>query len=214
MVPNPVFDNAQPKLPMAKDTLQRSHSKKVSGPHSRPAMRCRSSMSVEELSVLTRKMNIQMAQQTTGVKQIFPVKIPFGRSNSAPADMEHNSRSKMMGSRYDRYGSYSDGSVSSTGSSVSYMDHLVNVPIAPPSRYHTSARFHRRVTFNERVEVFELPAIPPEELNQPTQYNPKQRIKRIKNDTVKFHDQKALKRPTSRVQQRMTSYIKDKLKSH
>ena len=27
MVPNPVFDNAQPKLPMAKDTLQRSHSK-------------------------------------------------------------------------------------------------------------------------------------------------------------------------------------------
>ena len=64
----------------------------------------------------------------SGVKQIFPVKIPFGRSNSAPADMEHNSRSKMMG-RFDRYGSYSDGSVSSTGSSVSYMDHLVNVPI-------------------------------------------------------------------------------------
>ena len=109
-------------------------------------------------------------------------KTPFGRSNSAPADMD----SKMMGNhRYDRYGSYSDGSVSSTGSSVSYMDHLVNVPIAPPSRYHTSARFHRRVTFNERVEVFELPFIPPEEL--PVEY--KQKIKRIKNDTIKFHEQ-------------------------
>ena len=91
----------------------------------------------------------------------------------------------MLGSRFDRYGSYSDGSVSSTGSSVSYMDHLVNVPIAPPSRYHTSARFHRRVTFNERVEVFELPFIPPEEL--PVQY--KQKIKRINKDTIKFHEQ-------------------------
>ena len=109
-------------------------------------------------------------------------KQPFGRSNSAPADME---TSKMLGSRFDRYGSYSDGSVSSTGSSVSYMDHLVNVPIAPPSRYHTSARFHRRVTFNERVEVFELPFIPPEEL--PVQY--KQKIKRINKDTIKFHEQ-------------------------
>lgn len=109
-------------------------------------------------------------------------KVPFGRSNSAPADME---TSKMIGTRIDRYGSYSDGSVSSTGSSVSYMDHLVSVPIAPPSRYHTSARFHRRVTFNERVEVFELPFIQPEEM--PVEY--KQKIKRIKNDTIKFHEQ-------------------------
>lgn len=202
MVPNPAFErSAVGKRPL-KDTLQRHNSKKLSGPNSRPAMRCRSAMSVEELSTLTRKMNIQMASQNTDMK-----KVPFGRSNSAPADME---TSKMIGTRIDRYGSYSDGSVSSTGSSVSYMDHLVNVPIAPPSRYHTSARFHRRVTFNERVEVFELPFIQPEEM--PVEY--KQKIKRIKNDTIKFHEQKPLKRPTSRVQQRMTSYIKDKLKSH
>jgi len=203
MVPNPLFEQTTVGKGPLKDTLQRRSSKKLlTGPNSRPAMRCRSAMSVEELNNLTRKMNLQMAVQQTGMK-----KQPFGRSNSAPADME---TSKMLGSRFDRYGSYSDGSVSSTGSSVSYMDHLVNVPIAPPSRYHTSARFHRRVTFNERVEVFELPFIPPEEL--PVQY--KQKIKRINKDTIKFHEQKPLKRPTSRVQQRMTSYIKDKLKSH
>jgi len=205
MVPNPAFESSAVGKRMLKDTLQRHSSKKLHGPNSRPAMRCRSAMSVEELSVLTRKMNIQMASQNPEMK-----KMPFGRSMSAPADME---ASKMIGipRKTDRYGSYSDGSVSSTGSSVSYMDHLVNVPIAPPSRYHTSARFHRRVTFNERVEVFELPFIPPPE-ELPVEY--KQKIKRIKNDTIKFHEQKPLKRPTSRVQQRMTSYIKDKLKSH
>jgi len=206
MVPNPAtFENGKRQL---KDTLQRRNSKKSATSNSRPAMRCRSSMSVEELSMLTRKMNIQTAEQN-GMK-----KMPFGRSNSAPADME---ASKMIGHKMrkpqDRH-SYSDGSVSSTGSSNSYIDHLVNVPvstpIAPPSRYHTSARYHRRVTFNERVEVFELPFIPAPE----TPVEQKQKVKRIKNDTVKFHDQKALKRPTSRVQKRMTSYIKDKLKAN
>jgi len=212
MVPNPAtFENGKRQL---KDTLQRRSSKKPTTANSRPAMRCRSSMSVEELSMLTRKMNMQTAEQN-GMMPINLKKMPFGRSNSAPADLEV---SKMIGQRIrnpaERH-SYSDGSVSSTSSSNSYMDHLVNVPvstpIAPPSRYHTSARYHRRVTFNERVEVFELPFIPAQEAATVEQ---KQKAKRMKNDTVKFHDQKSLKRPTSRVQKRMTSYIKDKLKAN
>ena len=39
------------------------------GQNARPAMRCRSAMSVEELSNLTRKINIQMAQPTGLVNQ-------------------------------------------------------------------------------------------------------------------------------------------------
>lgn len=205
MVPNPAtFENGV-KPRSLKDTLQRHSSKLQKGQNARPAMRCRSAMSVEELSNLTRKINIQMAQPT-GAHQ----KKAFGRSHSSPADMEP---SRMMGTtrtKQERYGSYSDGSVSSTGSSVSYIEHLVNVPIAPPSRYHTSARFHRKVHFNERVEVFELPLIPPEDM--PIEL--KQKIKKTKNDTIQFHDQKQRQRSSRRVQERMTSFIKDKLKSN
>ena len=69
------------------------------------------------------------------------------------------------------------------------MDHLPTtglIAIAPPSRYHTSRMPLRRVTFNERVEVFEL--YKPE----PVAHAPADRqlkIRAIKKDTIKFHDQ-------------------------
>lgn len=196
MVPNPTTGYL--------DTLRRHNENHriKSSLSSRPSMRSRSSLSVNELKELTQKMNL-----TTSGQKPVPKKIPFGRSYSAPMELQPNALR-----RPNRYGSYSDGSSSgsSSGSSMTYVDLLPTagkVAIAPASRYHTSRMPLRRVTFNERVEVFELSS--PNALLADKQY----KIRAIKNDIVKFHDQKPVRRPTSRVQRRMTSYIKDKLKN-
>lgn len=223
MVPNPTAAYV--------DTLARRHHdnqkilqpKKVSSTlQSRPSMRSRSSLSVEELREITQKMNLTTSKQANTV----PKKMPFGRSYSAPVDLQahaqrrapvapapihKHTRNGSTGST----GSYSDGSVSSSGSSATYVDHLPTtglIAIAPPSRYHTSRMPLRRVTFNERVEVFELYKTEPA---TPVSAERQLKIRAIKKDTIKFHDQvqKPVRRPTSRVQRRMTSFIKDKLKS-
>jgi len=222
MVPNPTAAYV--------DTLARRHhdNQKILQPkkasssslQSRPSMRSRSSLSVEELREITQKMNLTTSKQANTV----PKKMPFGRSYSAPVDLQAHAQRRAPPAPIHKHtrngstgstGSYSDGSVSSSGSSATYVDHLPTtglIAIAPPSRYHTSRMPLRRVTFNERVEVFELYKAEPA---APVSAERQLKIRAIKKDTIKFHDQvqKPVRRPTSRVQRRMTSYIKDKLKS-
>ena len=82
------------------------------------------------------------------------------------------------------YRSYSDDSSNySSGSSGSFD--------LPPSRYHHTKKFKRRVTFNEAVQVFEVSRIPilepeVEKVQQIVPYT-KTRMK-IKKDTVKFEE--------------------------
>ena len=82
------------------------------------------------------------------------------------------------------YRSYSDDSSNySSGSSGSFD--------LPPSRYHHTKKFKRRVTFNEAVQVFEVSRIPIlepeiEKVQQIVPYT-KTRMK-IKKDTVKFEE--------------------------
>jgi len=225
MVPNPTAAYV--------DTLARRHhdNQKILQPkkafstlQSRPSMRSRSSLSVEELREITQKMNLTTSNNKQQPANKAPKKMPFGRSYSAPVDLQAHAQRRAAPAPIHKHtrngstgstGSYSDGSVSSSGSSATYVDHLPTtglIAIAPPSRYHTSRMPLRRVTFNERVEVFELYKTEPA---TPVSAKRQLKIRAIKKDTIKFHDQvaKPVRRPTSRVQRRMTSYIKDKLKS-
>lgn len=225
MVPNPTAAYV--------DTLARRHhdNQKILQPkkasstlQSRPSMRSRSSLSVEELREITQKMNLTTSNNKQQTANTAPKKMPFGRSYSAPVDLQAHAQRRAAPAPIHKHtrngstgstGSYSDGSVSSSGSSATYVDHLPTtelIAIAPPSRYHTSRMPLRRVTFNERVEVFELYKTEPA---TPVSAERQLKIRAIKKDTIKFHDQvaKPVRRPTSRVQRRMTSYIKDKLKS-
>jgi len=162
------------------------------------------SISVEELNVLTRKMNIQTRKAQT----------PLFRSHSAPIDASQLNppATRIVTETHKAYRSYSEGS--SSGSSIS----TASSNVSPPSRYHHTKRFKRRVTFNEAVTVFELPCLPDVELEPVSEKRilpyTKTRMK-IKKDTIKFEEIKPMKRPsTRRFQSRMTSYVRDKLKAN
>ena len=122
------------------------------------------------------------------------------RSNSAPVESTsgpsptHTAKTttqtvtptqmRNISNVHKAYRSYSDDSSNySSGSSGSFD--------LPPSRYHHTKKFKRRVTFNEAVQVFEVSRIPllePEvEKVQPIVPYTKTRMK-IKKDTVKFEE--------------------------
>lgn len=224
MVPNPQHQEIQPVgKRQLRDTLQR-YSNKTStnsasdGPLSRPNSRFSSSVSVEELNLLTRKINLQTAR-TSGQKT------PLFRSHSAPIETE-TVRIQPVSIVHKAYRSYSDTSSNSSSSSKSSKSSSTGSnsiagsgpPDLPPSRYHLSKQFKRRVTFNEAVQVFELPEIlsnqTDEKEQKPIIPYTKTRMK-IKKDKVKFEEiKKNVKRPTSRIQSRMTSYVRDKLKAN
>lgn len=228
MVPNPQHQEIKPVgRRQLRDTLQRYSNKKSStnsasdGPLSRPNSRFSSSVSVEELNLLTRKINLQTAR-TSGEKA------PLFRSHSAPIETE-TVRIQPVSVVHKAYRSYSDTSSNSSSSSKSSKASFTGSgnsvpgsgpPELPPSRYHLSKQFKRRVTFNEAVQVFELPeALPNQSDNLTIEQKPivpytKTRMK-IKKDKVKFEEiKKNVKRPTSRIQSRMTSYVRDKLKAN
>ena len=213
MVPNP--HTQQEKSSSAavlgrrqlKDTLQRHSSKKLPQEieiSSRPVSRFSNSMSVDDLNQLTRQMNLQTRKVEK--QQLF-------RSHSAP--IETNAVTHVVSDAHKAYRSYSDRSSSSSSSanSSSSLD-------CPPSRYHFTKNFNRRVKFNEAVQVYELPRIEViEDEHNILQSNGRKLVPytktrmKIKNDTVKFQEIKSIKRPaTRRLQSRMTSYVRDKLK--
>jgi len=218
MVPNPNHQ-IQGGRPY-RDTLQRYSNKSNSnsnGRETRPVSRFANSISVEELNNLTRQINLQTSRANH---------MALFRSNSAPVESTSNTPTHIktptrqtvtpthqtvtISNVHKAYRSYSDDSSNySSGSSGSSSSSDL-----PPSRYHHTKKFKRRVTFNEAVQVFELPIIQPEpEIVQPIVPYTKTRMK-IKKDTVKFEEIKSMKRPTSRIQSRMTSYVRDKLKAH
>ena len=119
------------------------------------------------------------------------------RSNSAPVEStsvpaptqkSHQTvtptQMRNISNVHKAYRSYSDDSSNySSGSSGSFD--------LPPSRYHHTKKFKRRVTFNEAVQVFEVSRIPilepeVEKVQQIVPYT-KTRMK-IKKDTVKFEE--------------------------
>lgn len=212
MVPNPTSQHIEPAQlgrRQIRGTLQRYCQKPIAIENelnSRPVSRFNQSISVEELNVLTRKMNIKtrMAQA------------PLLRSHSAP--IESNPVTRIVTETHKAYRSYASQSSASesSGSSISTSSSL-----PPPSRYHHTKKFKRRVTFNESVQVFELPTPPPsvtsndEEAKQkPALPYTKTRMK-VKKDTIKFEEIKQIKKPSKRrLQSRMTSYVRDKLKAN
>jgi len=223
MVPNPNHQ-IQGGRPY-RDTLQRYSNKSNSnsnGRETRPLSRFANSISVEELNNLTRQINLQTSRANH---------MALFRSNSAPVESSSSvpsptpmtpthgkaatsqvtpTQMRNISNVHKAYRSYSDDSSNySSGSSGSFD--------LPPSRYHHTKKFKRRVTFNEAVQVFEVSRIPIlepeiEKVQQIVPYT-KTRMK-IKKDTVKFEEIKSMKRPTSRIQSRMTSYVRDKLKAH
>jgi len=209
MVPNPTnhLESAQLGRRQIRGTLQRYCQKPTATENelnSRPVSRFNQSISVEELNVLTRKMNIKTRT----------AQAPLLRSHSAPIETTPSSTmTRVVTETHKAYRSYtqSDGSQSS-GSSISTSSSL-----PPPSRYHHTKKFKRRVTFNESVQVFELPPTPPAqepEKSKTVLPYTKTRMK-VKKDTVKFEEIKQIKRPsTRRLQSRMTSYVRDKLKAN
>lgn len=217
MVPNPNHQ-IQGGRPY-RDTLQRYSNKLNSnsnGREARPVSRFANAVSVEELNDLTRQINLQTSRANH---------MALFRSNSAPVESTSvpaptqmkkavtqvmPTQMRNISNVHKAYRSYSDDSSNySSGSSGSFD--------LPPSRYHHTKKFKRRVTFNEAVQVFEVSRIPSlepevEKVQQIVPYT-KTRMK-IKKDTVKFEEIKSMKRPTSRIQSRMTSYVRDKLKAH
>ena len=134
----------------------------------------------------------------TSLKFIFSANhMALFRSNSAPVEStsvppptqkSHQTvtptQMRNISNVHKAYRSYSDDSSNySSGSSGSFD--------LPPSRYHHTKKFKRRVTFNEAVQVFEVSRIPilepeVEKVQQIVPYT-KTRMK-IKKDTVKFEE--------------------------
>ena len=109
---------------------------------------------------------------------LFRAQTPLFRSHSAPIESEPVTR--VVTDTHRAYRSYSDGS--SSGSSISTAS-----SVSPPSRYHHTKKFKRKVTFNESVQVFELPSLPDPETEKPVLPYTKTRMK-IKKDTIKFEE--------------------------
>lgn len=196
----------------------------------RPPMRSTSTLTVDEITKITQQMNLETSQSSVRPNLAHPETL--FRSHSAPVENTGPYKENLP-EKYTSHSIGSNNSTSSSGSSSNYLDHILSLPVnAPPSRYHMTRGSHtvpqrRRVTFNESVQVFEVPKIFKDKTNQFNEIPQIQKIKvkksrKIKrqatmankdfidcNATFYFPEQRPSRRSSAR---RMTSFIKDRIK--